>query len=206
MVVNACSYSNRLSERIRMTKKYLSVIISLGSICFLLCTPKSPTAPAPSKTTVDQLEISDAAVSGWAKSTANADTFCTYPIDSFYCCAPGSVDGGAVPYDSSGCKEIAYQTLTGPSPMIYTSYAMDFVTIAKASAMFGISKSSQIPNVAIPGFDISIAFAKSITNGVIVYAHFNKFYIEITLLGYTDDAAALDPASKFLGVFKEKIK
>jgi hypothetical protein len=187
-----------------MTKKFLSVIISLGSICFLLCTSKAPTEPAPSNTTVGQLEISDTAVSGWAKSTANGDTFCTYPIDLFYNGPPGSIDGGAVPYDSIGCKEIAYQTLTGPSPMISSSYAMDFVTIAKASAMFGYKKFSQIPTVAVPGFDISTAFAKSLTNGAMVYAHFNKFYIEITLLG--DSATALASAGEFLNVFKEKIK
>jgi hypothetical protein len=189
-----------------MTKKYLSVIISLGSICFLLCTSKTPTGPAPSKTTVGQFEISDTAIAGWAKSTANGDTFCTYPIDSFYNGPPGSIDGGAIPYDSIGCKEIAYQTLTGPSQVISSSYAMDFVTIAKASAMFEYKKFSQIPNLAVPGFDLSTAFAKSLTNGATVYAHFNKFFIEITLLGYTDATAALDPASTFLGVFKEKIK
>jgi hypothetical protein len=189
-----------------MTKKYLSVLIGLVSVCFLLCTSKEPTEPAPSNTTVGQLEISDTAVSGWAKSTANGDTFCTYPIESFYNGPPGSIDGGAVPYDSIGCKEIAYQTLTGPSPMISSSYAMDFVTVAKATNMFGILKSSQIPNLAVPGFDISTAFGKSLTDGAMVYAHFNKFYMEITLVGFTDKSTALATASEFLGVFKGKIK
>jgi hypothetical protein len=197
---------NLTHNGIRMLKNGLSVLITLVLVFFVVCTSKSPTAPAASKTTVGQLEISDTSVSGWAKSTANGDTFCTYPIDSFYNGPPGSIDGGAIPYDSIGCKEIAYQTLTGPGPMISSSYAMDFATIAKASAMFEYKKFSQIPNLAVPGFDLSTAFAKSLTNGATVYTHFNKFFIEITLLGYTDDAAALDPASKFLDVFKEKIK
>ena len=139
-------------------------------------------------------------------SSVNADTFCTYPIDSFYNNAPGSIDGGAIPYDSAGCKEIAYQTLTGPGSEIYSSYAMDFVTVTKASAMFGISKSSQSSFTAVPGFDSSAAFAQSLTNGVKAYAHFNKFYIEITLIGFTDNSTALSTAGEFLGIFKGKIQ
>jgi hypothetical protein len=188
-----------------MTKKGLSVLI-LVAVCFVLCTSKAPTEPVPSKTTVDQLEISDSDISGWAKSTANGDTFCTYPIDSFYNGPPGNIDGGAVPYDSIGCKEIAYQTITGPSTMLCFSYAMDFITVSKASAMFGYEKFSQIPNVSIPNYTISNAFAKSIINGVMVYAHFNKFYIEIKLIGFTDNTAALTSAGEFLDVFKGKIK
>jgi len=83
---------------------------------------------------------------------------------------------------------------------------MDFATLAKASAMFEYKKFSQVPAVAVPGFDISTAFAKSLTDGAVVYAHFNKFYIEITLLGAADSAAVLTSAGEFLGVFKGKIK
>ena len=186
-----------------MLKNGLSVLITLVLVFFVVCTSKSPTAPAASKTTVDQLEISDSAVSGWAKSSANADTFCTFPIDSFYSGDFG-VDGKAIPYDSGGCKEIAYQTLTGPNSTVFRSYAMDFLTVSKASAMFGILKSMQVPNTAIPGFDISTAFVKSSISGATVYAHFNKFYIEITLVG--DSTTALASAGDFLGVFKEEIK
>jgi hypothetical protein len=192
---------------LRMTKKGLSVLIGLVAVCLVLCATKPPTAPAPSKTTVDRLEISDSEVAGWAKSSLNGDTFCTYPIDSLYCCVPGSGDGYAIPYDSAGCKEIAYQTLTGPSSEIYSSHAMDFLSVAKASAMFGILKSMKAPNTAIPGFDISTAFADTIINdGLMVYAYFNKFYLEITLVGFTDKSTALATASEFLGVFKGKIK
>jgi len=83
---------------------------------------------------------------------------------------------------------------------------MDFATLAKASGMFGQKKSSQSPIVAVPGFDISTAFAMPLINGAMIYAHFNKFYIEITLLGSADSAAVLTSAGEFLGVFKEKIK
>jgi hypothetical protein len=199
-------FNHLFSNGSRMIKKYLSVSIGLVTVCLLLCTSKSPTEPSPSKTTVDQLEISDSTIAGWSHSSANGDTFCTYPIDSFYCCAPGNVDGGAVPYDSAGCAVIAYQTLTGPNQEISSSYAMDFLTVAKASAMFGKSKSSEASERAISGFDVSTAFADTVINGIKAFAHFNKFYVEITLLGFTDNATALACASEFLSVLKGKIQ
>jgi hypothetical protein len=192
-----------------MLKK--SLIASMGVCCAVLlyCGNKKPTeapSPQPSATTVGQLKIADGEVAGWAKSVANSDTFAAYPIDSLYCCQPGSNDGGAVPYDSGGCKELAYQKLTGPDQMQYASFAMDFVTIEKASAMFEKLKAVRVPNVAIPGFATATAFATTGFYTVSVYAHFNKFYFEIVLIGVTDTTVGLTAAKDFLTIFKGKIQ
>ncbi len=172
----------------------------------LLCSPQSP-APVPiSPTAVGELMIDSAEVPGWAPSSANGDTFCSYPIDSFYSKEPGAIDGGAVVYDSVGCKQIAFQMLTGPDPEIYSSHAMDFATPAKALAMFDYSRSLWDSLLSVPTFDGSTAVARTVMNGVVAYAHFNKFYFEITLLGFTDRPAALSTAGTFLNAFERKIK
>jgi hypothetical protein len=190
-------------------KESILLIVTL-CVCLFVCNSPSPTEPVPSKTTVGQLQIAIAEVPGWIQSADNSDTFCTYPIAGMYNDMPGNIDGGATLYDSMGCKELAYQALTGPlagpNPEVCSSYAMDFVTVAKASAMFNYEKSHTSSRVNIPSFDNSTAFAKPINSGVKAFARFNKFYIEVTLGGFADSAAALTTASQFLGVFKDKIK
>jgi hypothetical protein len=162
--------------------------------------------PPDTSTTLAEQKISDSDITGWSTSAANADTFCVYPIDSFYCCAPGSADGGATPYDSAGCKEVAYQTLTGPSEMIFSSHSMDFLTAGKADSMFTLMKSWKSPVISINGFDTSTAFATKALQSLTVYAHFNKYYLEFYILGVTDEAAGFDAATKFLNVYKNRIK
>jgi hypothetical protein len=187
-----------------------SIFVSAGLLCFIFCNSKTPTqspGPSPGPITVEQLKIPDFAVPGWSQSAQNGDTFAFYPIESLYGDVPGEMDGGAIPYDSLGCKEVAYQKLTGPAPMLYASYAMDFVTSDKAAAMFDHSKASAAsPAVAVPDFDTSAAFATEGFSSVEVYAHLNRFYFEITLIGVTDSAAALDAARDFLTIYKGKIK
>ena len=193
-------------------KRLVSVVIPFFSL-IISCSSSTQQAPDTSSkhlpdtsTTLLELKISDSDIPGWSTSAANADTFCIYPVDSFYCCAPGSVDGGATPYDSAGCNEVAYQTLTGPSEMIFSSHTMDFLTAGKATSMFTLMKSLKSPVISIAGFDTSAAFATKALQSFTIYAHFNKYYFEFYILGVTDENAGLNTAIQFLNVYKNRIK
>lgn len=183
------------------------LILRILPLCTLILSCNSSMQPQPqTPTTIIELKITNSEIPGWSASAANSDTFCVYPIDSLKCCYPGSVDGGATPYETAGCKEVAYQTLTGPSEMIYSSHSMDFVTTSKATSMFTSMKSLKSPVISITGFDTSIAFASKALQSFTVYAHFNKYYFEFYILGVTDDAAGLDAAAHFLTLYKSRIK
>jgi hypothetical protein len=153
-----------------------------------------------------QFKIADNEVSGWVLSAASGDTFCTYPKELLYANAPGSIDGGAVIYDSLGLKQVAYQTLTGPGSAVYTSYTMDFGTDQKALAMFRELQSRNADRIGVAPFDTSMAFSKSVYSGLQAYAHFNEFFMQITLLGLANDSASLSAAGAFLTILKSKIK
>ena len=175
-----------------------------------LCNSKGPTQSngdlVPTTTKIDEMKISAADVPGWAASAINQDTFCEYPGDSLYCCAPGSIDGGAVPYDSIGCVQVAFQSLTGPDPMLYSSHSMDFATSAKAKTMFDYIKRRLPSQVALSGFDTAVAVAGVGMQAVQVLAHFNKYYFELAFVGVVDTPACLQSAVRFLTVFKNRIK
>jgi hypothetical protein len=147
------------------------------------------------------MQIADNELSGWTQA-AGFDTFYTMPIDTLN----RLIDGPEQTYKDYGCKEIAYQTLTGPDPKVFSSFAMDFVTVSKAAAMFNYKKLQVGPGKNISSFDDATAFATTVENGVTAYAHFNKFYLEMKLEGFADTVEVLAVAGQFLNAFKAKIK
>ena len=183
----------------------LAVLFTFHIACKSTNPTQSANDQAPTKTTLAELKIANTDMAGWADSASNGDTFCIYPGDSLYCCGPGSMDGGAVPYDSIGCKEVAFQTLTGPQQMAYAVHIMDFTTSATSTAMYAYIKNRKSSTLTIAGFDTSTAAGTEAINSISVIAHVNKYYFDLAFIGVTDNAAALDAAAKFLTTYKNRI-
>src|SRR5664279_1606882 len=107
--------------------RFCGIIMSMAIFCtvHLSCNSTQPTQPPlelPTKTTLSEMKISEADMPSWADSVSNQDTFCIYSIDSLYAGGWRSINGGAVPYDSIGCKRVAFQSLTDLQQMAYSVY------------------------------------------------------------------------------------
>lgn len=176
----------------------------------IMCS-KSPTQPPPLSTlSLDQLELKSTDVSGWAQGTGqNAPaTFDTTFGSVFYVL----LDGGATEYFIPGFKEGMLQNLRGPlldsvdtnSLFIYT---IDYTTAANASNMFEKRKVDWNAGngiVSVSPFDKSVVIGKVVA-GFIACAHFEQYYIELTLTNFADSTSAENAASRFLQFYKQKI-
>lgn len=197
-----------------MFSKNLIRLSLITVVAFSVCSAPTNDTGA---TAVTQLELTSADVPGWSSLTTGSmpDTFLAYPIESLDCCVPGSIDGGAVWYDTTGCTKVAYQTmtrpLTAPDTARSASYVMDFGTSAKATAMF--QKNNDGTQSAVPSFSTSAAMVKIFPTTIKTIAHFNKFYIELVLTGFyststqrVDTVPALAAAGLFLTAYRNKIE
>jgi hypothetical protein len=115
------------------------------------------------------------------------------------------IDGGYILYTSNGVIEGIQQNLeedvayTGCRAMI-----MDFGTSAKASVFFTIAKhtSTVFPtSYPLPDYADSVAVKRPVLGGVFVAAHFQNFYFEISMSGYTDSIQAVTDAKLFLAYY-----
>jgi hypothetical protein len=83
---------------------------------------------------------------------------------------------------------------------------MDFGTTANAAAMVQRQASIYSPLINIPGYDSTVTIASPALGGITVFAHFGKFYIEVSFIGYQDQSQAISDAKLFLDLIKSKIQ
>jgi hypothetical protein len=79
---------------------------------------------------------------------------------------------------------------------------MDFGSPDQAAYMYNYKK-SRLSNTTAAGYADSIAIGYPLMGGVTVYAHFNKFYFQADITGYTSLGTAISDGNLFLGFYEK---
>jgi hypothetical protein len=158
-------------------------------------------------TNVRMLKFTNTDISNW-KMAPSADSFTLWTAANFY----DDVDGGIEVYTDRGLIELADIHLIGPAgseglnEIPVHSFIMDFGTEANALEEYNFQKTRYSADAFdIPKYGNKVAFAKPILGGITVYAHFRKFYLEISFIGFDNQNLSVSTATQFLGLFQMKI-
>lgn len=118
------------------------------------------------------------------------------------------IDGAAGSYLDIGDRVSMYQELVGPDPRVTSVWAFDFVTAAKATAMFEWETLEQSATIVIPGYDTSVAIGSASIVGITAFAHFNSLYVEVSLSGFGDQTStcsACPVAAQFINALRARV-
>jgi hypothetical protein len=178
---------------------------------------------------VQQLEIANNEITGWGIDTTGlgAGYLSQNPFAVSAANLHNVIDGGDMQYLSEGVIEAVFEYLQKyNSQKQATIFFMDFGTNARAAAMVqdwashitadpiiiakppsytGEDGWDTIP-ARIPGYDSTVAAVESTLGGITVFAHFSKFYIELSFTGYQDQSQAISDAKLFLDNIKSKVQ
>jgi hypothetical protein len=114
------------------------------------------------------------------------------------------VNGGADIYNNNGMVEAMQQVLESADGNRLTACIMDFASAHNATDMYDIKYAEEVAApLGITGYPDDRAIAKSLLGGAWIFAHFDRFYIEIELQGYTQQGDALDAARLFLEYYEQ---
>lgn len=115
------------------------------------------------------------------------------------------INGGADEYVANGLVEGFFQTLSN-SDKFAEMKIMDLSSTSNATAMYKI-KNKIIGDKSPSGnYNDSIAAIDNAPlSGVVAYAHFDKYYIELDYTGYDSKTDARTAAANFIQVFDAKI-
>jgi hypothetical protein len=158
---------------------------------------------------VSMLRPSSDEIRGWSMAPS-PDSFTLWTANTI----SDDVDGGFLAYTDRGVLEIADLHLLGPlgtdgvrRELAVHSFIMDFGNDSKAAAMFDFP-TARFSGEAfpLPGYDAAEAFARPVLGGISAYAHFDKFYFELSFLGFSDRNEAAAAGKKFLDSFHRKIR
>jgi hypothetical protein len=115
------------------------------------------------------------------------------------------INGGADQYNDEGLVEGIQQKMTHSSgDKAYSAFVMDFGTAENATAMFEKMKLNEADPLTIGNYIESVAFGSRHLSGINAYAHFGKYYVEISLSGYADESLATKEAEAFVEVYEQK--
>lgn len=115
------------------------------------------------------------------------------------------IDGGDELYIGQGLIDGILQELKKGTDNTCDVYLFNFGTAQKATNMFTEQSNNVSTPVLISGYDESIAVGKEFIGGAIIYAHFNKFEIELSFMGYSDIEQLKADAAIFIQVYESKI-
>ena len=158
---------------------------------------------------VQQLEIANNEITGWGIDTngLGAGYSSQNPFAVSAANLHNVIDGGDMQYIDEGCIEAIFEYLQKYNSFEQaTIYFMDFGTTANAAAMVQRQASIYSPLINIPGYDSTVTIASPALGGITVFAHFGKFYIEVSFIGYQDQSQAISDAKLFLDLIKSKIQ
>lgn len=137
-------------------------------------------------------------ITGWIDQPEYFATFDTIQLYDL-------IDGGATFYNENGLIDGILQELKNGTDNTCDVFLFNFGTSQKATNMFTEQTSGISSKVLIPGYDESIAVGDEFIGGAIIYAHFDKFEIELSFMGYTDIELLKTDAEIFLQVYESKI-
>jgi hypothetical protein len=163
------------------------------SVCLsVTCTDTGPV----SRPAMPDFRIAVSEHPGWIeRQVAEYDTSSLYDI----------INGGAPPYIARGLVKGIYQRLEhAEGERAAELFVMEFGSARNASDIFNDKRPDSSETVVVGGYPDSVVVASRHLSGVNAYAHFGWFYFELTLSGYTDEAAAVEQAHTFLSEFEEK--
>jgi len=149
---------------------------------------------------VSQLQIMPSDVTGWQQMNG-ASGWLIVSGSNLYTV----IDGGDMPYTKNHLIEAGIQSLQGGQKLL-TVYCMDFGIVANSKQMVEDQRNVYSPQLPIPNFSDSIAFAFPTLGGVTAFAYLGKFYIELQLTGFQDQLESLRTASLFLDLYSSKIE
>lgn len=148
---------------------------------------------------LEQLEIGAAEISNWKPESKMK----VYIGDKLY----DFNDGGAPKYLDKGCIKTGVQRLNGQNQAMVETIVMDFGKNINATAMFSETQINNIgKSIDDPVFPDTTVSITSVLGGVSGCAHFDNFYFEISVTGFSDQVLALKTFDLFLGLYAKKIR
>jgi hypothetical protein len=112
------------------------------------------------------------------------------------------MDGGFEIYTDNGMIEGIQEKMSTADGRRNQIMVMDFGTPDKASAMYQFQKARLTGRTATFNYPDTTAIGKVTLNGVTVYSHFNHFYVELGMTGYSPASKAIADGNLFLGFYE----
>lgn len=122
------------------------------------------------------------------------ETFSSYDTSQLY----DLIDGGATLYNEFGLNDGFYYELEKKSDQNCAIHIMNFGNAQNSQSIYEEQKGIISSPVAIPGFSESIALGDELLGGAIIFAHFNRFYLELSFTGYNSSEEVKADARQFL--------
>ena len=136
--------------------------------------------------------------SGWAENSGD-DGYFAFDATTLY----QAINGGDLPYVSNGLVKGIRQKMTGDNSRYLDAFVMDFGTADDALAMYDALKSST--PLTVGSYPTTVVSGSGFLGGVKALAHFDRFYFEASVSGYSEQAQALSDAALFLQWYESKI-
>jgi hypothetical protein len=112
------------------------------------------------------------------------------------------INGGATSYIEEGLVDGIFQILNNGTDNTCDIFLYHFGTSQKAQVMFAKKKEWISSKVLVTGYDESIVVGDEFLGGAVIYAHFGKFELELSLSGYSDIEQLKTAAKLFLQVYE----
>jgi hypothetical protein len=164
--------------------------------CFMFCDSGQKLTEGPPLTYADFKIQSELA--GWQEDSV--DGYIEFLPDTLY----DIINGGATPYVDMGLRRGFRQKMTGPEENTYQVFVMEYPTAKDCMDVYIYKKLNFTP-IPIGAYPDSVAFANEVIEGIEGYARFDKFYFEVTVLGFDRTSGACDQATVFLDFYKSKM-
>jgi hypothetical protein len=177
-------------------------LLLLSGLFLFVCSKPNDAGVTTGNVTVGLKDLFNAAsFDGWIADSSRH--FFIYDGPEFFQYA----DGGAQIYLDNGVDSVTIRNLISTDSSKYCIITvMDFGTNAKSSKIFNLKASKNQASTAITSFNPAQAVALTEYLGnILVYAHFDKYYFEIQLTGYTDAAVSISDAVLILNKYKSII-
>ncbi|MBF0430745.1 MAG: hypothetical protein HQK83_05670 [Fibrobacteria bacterium] len=138
-------------------------------------------------------------ISGWTEEDGS------YQLYDLVLLRAGAMNGDADQYGDKGMIEGIEQKLVQDKPYLQL-FIMDFGTAAAAASMFDVKAQQIAAKQTIGAYEQTVAVStKYSRGGIITYAHFDKYYIELQFETYAEADFAYADAALFLAFYEEKL-
>jgi hypothetical protein len=147
---------------------------------------------------VDALRLAATDISPWTEAAAGG--FIAFTASNM----TTLVNGGAPQYIDKGLVSGFEQNMANGTKTAKI-WVTDFGTASNASAMYAQKDTENGNKTKAKNFELTVAeLDNSPLDGVVAYAHFGKYYLELTF-SISDKSEAGTTASNFIEVFNAKI-
>lgn len=149
---------------------------------------------------VNALRLANSDVSPWTE--ISDDGFKDFKANNMV----KEINGGAQVYVDKGMVAGFKQYVETGGGKKAELLVLDFGTEASASAIYSYKVDGNDEKLAAGTYSEAVAqLDNSAMSGVTAYAHFGKYYLELSFTGYNDKAESRITATNFVEVFEEKI-